>query len=317
VAYNVRKSYRNEQDFEFASRNFALAVDTLSPYQQGKRVVLDVANAAVHLSGGLAYAGLYDRDLVLAGAAKEYVEGFRMDYDSPFNEAVGVGLADEFAAVRGASVELIGEPATDALGEGLHYLLDVAALTGAYAGFRNTGFALSLEETTDAALRGLTRRLGEPGIDINVQYIAATSRTHSVVFRDNPDGQVRTATEARELAEEYGIDLDDLEIRYIPDDVYQKVIVAKTRKDSFASFGGIDPVDDIRVPDPLVKFTDIAEQNGKVLVRVRASVLKSDEAIVAVLGHEAKEFEIIGAAFRRNGGALTRSAYFEQIEGNS
>lgn len=147
VANNIRKDYQDEQDFKFAARNYGLFIDTVSPFAQGKRFLLDVANTGIHLGGGFAYAGLYETSPELASAGKEYIEGLRIDYDSPFNEAMGVGLADEFAVVRGGSVDLIGEPGTTLLGEGLHYLLDVAVLTGTHIGGRNTGFAHSLEET--------------------------------------------------------------------------------------------------------------------------------------------------------------------------
>jgi YD repeat-containing protein len=161
VAYSIRKSYRNEQDFEFAARNLALAVDTLNPYQQAKRFLLETANAGIHLAGGIAgglsYLQIPDSDY--AASVRDTIQGLRIDYDSPFNEAVAVGLADEVAAVRGASIDLIGERATGVVGEGLHYLFDVAALVGTYASFRNTGLALSLEETGHAGLQG-TKALG-------------------------------------------------------------------------------------------------------------------------------------------------------------
>lgn len=57
----------------------------------------------------------------------------------------------------------------------------------------------------------------------------------------------------------------------------------------------------------------IADASGKINVWVRKSVLDSDRAITAVLGHETYEIEVLRPIFQQNGGALLANKYFDMV----
>jgi hypothetical protein len=104
-------------------------------------------------------------------------------------------------------------------------------------------------------------------------------------WRLNPGGETRTIEEALAIAERHGV--------RIPDDV-----------DFFVDeFGYLDATTTARGPRVLprppespVTWSDLVHDvTGKVPFLIRPDVLKSDEAIVAVIAHEMYELEALRA----------------------
>jgi hypothetical protein len=97
-------------------------------------------------------------------------------------------------------------------------------------------------------------------------------------WKDNPDGQLRTIKEAVEIAKKYGV--------VIPSDIEFHV-------DESGELDGDLTARGPRVDNPMgerVYWTDLVhDRTHKVPFRIWPGILKSDEAIVAVLSHEMHE----------------------------
>lgn len=99
-------------------------------------------------------------------------------------------------------------------------------------------------------------------------------------WRENPAGQVRTIEESIAIARANGVD--------IPEDVSFWI-------DELGELGPDQTARGPRVDKPdgsIVYWSDLVhDRTGKVPFRVWDGILKSDEAIVAVFGHEMYELE--------------------------
>ena len=114
--------------------------------------------------------------------------------------------------------------------------------------------------------------------------------------------------EARAIAEDNGA--------YIADDVHF-IAVEDTLYDgkfgnSYATYGRFtvsDPNATVMWKASSTTGSGIADSTGRINVWVRQSVLDSDQAITAVLGHETYEIEALRPVFQQNGGAITANSY--------
>jgi hypothetical protein len=102
----------------------------------------------------------------------------------------------------------------------------------------------------------------------------------SLQWRDNPAGQTRTIEEAIAIARDSGVD--------IPKDVSFWVDeLGDLGPDRTACGPRVDKAD-----EAIVYWADLVhDRTGNVPFRLWEGILKSDEAIVAVLGHEMYELE--------------------------
>jgi hypothetical protein len=117
----------------------------------------------------------------------------------------------------------------------------------------------------------------------------------------NPDGMVRTVDEALEIARRNGVD--------IADDILLRKVTGKHLPDNtYAKYFGSDTND----PSKLVRWDDFYNKDlDQLLVKVEQSVFQSDEAIVAILGHEMHELNNLRRLFEERGGAMTyRSLHY-------
>jgi hypothetical protein len=97
-------------------------------------------------------------------------------------------------------------------------------------------------------------------------------------WKDNSDGQIRTIEEAVEIAKKYGVT--------IPDDIDFHIDEANELNETFTACG--PRVD--KLAGERVHWSDLVhDRTHKVPFRLWAGLLKSDEAIVAVLSHEMHE----------------------------
>jgi len=146
------------------------------------------------------------------------------------------------------------------------------------------------------------------GILANTNFSGTASyhqTTH--LWKPNPGGQ-RTMAEAREIAEANGAYIsDDIHFIAVPDQTYEKYY-----GESYASFGRIEA----RSRSEMIPWRwqvatsrAITDQSGRINVWVRQSVLESDAAITAVLGHETFEIETLREIFQKNGGSIPAGAY--------
>jgi hypothetical protein len=99
-------------------------------------------------------------------------------------------------------------------------------------------------------------------------------------WRDNPDGRTRTIEEALEIVRKLGLP--------IPDDVAFFVDELGELDERITARG---PRVDKSVGEP-VHWSDLVhDKTGKVPFRIWPGILRSDEAIVAVISHEMYELE--------------------------
>jgi hypothetical protein len=101
-------------------------------------------------------------------------------------------------------------------------------------------------------------------------------------WRDNPDGQIRNIEEAVQIAKKNGV--------VIPDDIEFHVDESGELNNELTARGP-------RVDKPFgarVYWSDLVhDRTHKVPFRIWAGILKSDEAIVAVLAHEMYEIRAL------------------------
>jgi hypothetical protein len=104
----------------------------------------------------------------------------------------------------------------------------------------------------------------------------------SVEWQENPSGEKRTIDEAIEIARKYGVRIpDDVDFFEDEDDELQENMTARGPKVT-------------KVAGSVVYWSDLVNGlTGKVPFLVRPDILRSDEAIVAVFGHEMYELEAL------------------------
>jgi hypothetical protein len=133
---------------------------------------------------------------------------------------------------------------------------------------------------------------GRPPAVVTVRGYAQGPRLQ---WAKNPDGAVRTVDEAMEIARKHGVE--------IPDDILVRKISGKfMRKDTYAQYlyrTGQDPHKTITWEEFYDRDLD------HLLVRIEESVFHSDEAIVAIIGHEMHELNHLRRLFKASGGTMT------------
>jgi hypothetical protein len=124
-----------------------------------------------------------------------------------------------------------------------------------------------------------------------IEGLAQTPKTYP--WRKNPDGQVRTVAEARLIATEHGV--------HIPEDV-QLVAVDSKRlpKDTFAKYFEKRS----HSPSQMISWDEFYNHLDNIPVQLSRDILGSDEAIVAVIGHEMHELNSLRAIFEQRGGSI-------------
>jgi hypothetical protein len=120
-------------------------------------------------------------------------------------------------------------------------------------------------------------------------------------WRNNPEAQTRNIEEAVQIAEKYGV--------VIPDDIEFHVDESGELNKDLTARGP-------RVDKPMgerIYWSDLVhDRTQKVPFRIWAGILKSDEAIVAVLGHEM--YEIRAPRSYLQGGELSIDDYIMHTE---
>jgi hypothetical protein len=99
-------------------------------------------------------------------------------------------------------------------------------------------------------------------------------------WSENPDGKKRTIEEAKEIAQRHGVPIPD-DVDFFEFDELPEYMTARGPKVT-------------KPAGSIVFWADLVNTlTGKVPFLVRPDVLKSDEAIVAVFGHEMYELEAL------------------------
>jgi len=101
-------------------------------------------------------------------------------------------------------------------------------------------------------------------------------------WRENPDGKKRTVVEAKEIAQVHGVHIpDDVEFFEDEEDELPESMTARGPRVS-------------KLAGSLVYWSDLVNTlTGKVPFLVRPDILRSDEAIVGVFGHEMYEIDAL------------------------
>jgi hypothetical protein len=120
-------------------------------------------------------------------------------------------------------------------------------------------------------------------------------------WRDNPGGQIRTIEEAMQLAEQYGV--------VIPNDIEFHVDESGELNSDVTARG---PRVDKPTGKPVYWSDLVHDRTHKVPFRIWAGILKSDEAIVAVIAHEM--YEIRGLRSYLESGEITIDDYVMHTE---
>ncbi len=127
---------------------------------------------------------------------------------------------------------------------------------------------------------GQVTSANEPIPDGGEQVAGAAQTPGTLPWRPNRDGR-RTLADAIQFARGRGIQIED-EIRFV-------VCDALVPADAFASYGGFRSSQMVRWQDFYV--------NERIPVKIKAEVLASDEAIVAVFAHEMHELNELRRLF--------------------
>lgn len=141
--------------------------------------------------------------------------------------------------------------------------------------------------------RGTASRKVAAGSEL-IEVRGLAQRPH-LKWTKNADGSVRSIDQAIEIARQNGVEIeDDILLRkvsgkFLPEQTYAEYFRARLN----------DPSQSIRWNDFFSKELDL------LLVRVEQSVFESDEAIVAVLGHEMHELNSLRRLFEQSGGTMT------------
>jgi hypothetical protein len=111
----------------------------------------------------------------------------------------------------------------------------------------------------------------------------------------NPDGSIRTVDEAIEIARKNGVEM--------PDDILLRKVSGKfLPNNTYADYFRVTSND----PGKIIRWEDFYNKDlDQLLVRVEQSMFESDEAIVAILGHELHELNILRRLFEESGGTMT------------
>jgi hypothetical protein len=148
------------------------------------------------------------------------------------------------------------------------------------------------------ALAAAWGRAADEGAEVALaqQRLGAGGAARGPAFewRQNAGGQVRTVAEAVAIARQHGVEIGD--------DIFIGVADDFVPPGAYASYGQLGS--HFR-PGDEVLWTDLLNRRGKVPVRLHSSVLKSDEAIVAVLAHEMYELNRLRQIFIDNDGGIT------------
>ncbi|MEZ4364028.1 MAG: hypothetical protein R3B48_27895 [Kofleriaceae bacterium] len=122
----------------------------------------------------------------------------------------------------------------------------------------------------------------------HLEGLAQTPRTYP--WNLNPDGATRTLEEALEIARQNGIAIeDDIVFRVVPGNKLPRDTYARYFRKRFVSGGR-------------VTWNNIATAKDEVPIVLSEEVLKSDEAIVAVIAHELHEVEMLRQVLLEKGG---------------
>jgi hypothetical protein len=105
-------------------------------------------------------------------------------------------------------------------------------------------------------------------------------------WQPNPDGATRTIEEACEIARRWGVEIpDDVQFSLDEYDYLDEKTTAKTT--TFREFEGT-----------IIDWSwFFHKKTGKIPFLIRKDIMRSDEAIVAVIGHEMFELKILHSIF--------------------
>lgn len=159
----------------------------------------------------------------------------------------------------------------------------------ALAQLNRDGDRLGLRAVGDEAVESLSQ--ADARLPIFIEGNAQTPKT--LPWRINEGGRVRTAAEARAIAESHDIDVPE-------DTVFVAVEQRALPPKALASYLKRQ----VNSLDELVTWDEFYNRFEQIPIRLSKDILNSDEAIVAVVAHEMHELNALRALFEERGGAI-------------
>ena len=139
------------------------------------------------------------------------------------------------------------------------------------------------------------------------QEVVGAAQNPRLVWAPNPEGP-RTVEQALAIARGRGIE--------IPADIRFGVVNGPWANGRFAEYAQLGQ----RKLDDIIEWEELYNRFNQIPVRLNPQVLASDEAIVAVIGHEMHELNHLRRLFQESGGQMTvgqfRRLVIEGIPGN-
>jgi AraC-like DNA-binding protein len=156
-----------------------------------------------------------------------------------------------------------------------------------------------LETASGAARTELLNRIRRA----TARSIVGTADTPRLTWLPNPGGEVRTIEQAVEIARRNGVHIPD-DIRFVP------VSASSVPGGAYADYGQLGRM---WSADQMVTWEQFYNRFEQIPVRISSDVLRSDEAIVAIMGHEMHELNTLRELFDANGGVMRASELYSHI----
>lgn len=180
------------------------------------------------------------------------------------------------------------------------------------AGLFRRAVALRRAALSNAADREAVAALNKAGEEVGINGladealaeldIAGTAASSKVKFRPNPNHEVRKLSEALQIAERNGIDIDPDRFRFaitsdLPDNVGAQYFRLRESQQG-----------------QMIELKGLTDDQGRFMIRLNKNILDSDDKILGVIAHEVFEIDALEQAFIENGGRLEAKRIFALVD---
>jgi hypothetical protein len=252
--------------------------------------VVGAEAASVAISAYLLYQGFEEYQLEKAETGNEFDKAQAVSQSDPSLLSLALEIVGVIPTVKGAV----------SVFKGLAQMRKLALVRQATRGGKAATEALEeLAKEGNKVKGGLGDRLR--------QEVVGAAQNPRLVWAPNPDGP-RTLEQALAVARGRGID--------IPADIRFGVVTGKWPKGRFAEYAQLGQ----RQQGDVITWEELYNRFNQIPVRLNPEVLASDEAIVAVIGHEMHELNALRRLFAESGGSMSvrqfRRLVIEGVPGN-
>jgi hypothetical protein len=261
----------------------------------GSSLLVGIAAAATVVGAGLTVYGAYEHlqefSLEQAASGTDFDKAKAISQDEPSMLWLALDIVAAVADIYGAAKAF----------KSLRAIMQ-EALAAKIAGKADEAAALldKVEHEGNAVKPGLGDKLRQ-------EIVGHAQYPGKFPWRPNPDGP-RTIDEAVAIARKHGVN--------IPEDIQFAVSKTPLPANRFAEYAQLGS----KSPDQIITWEEFYNKFEKIPVRLSGEVLNSDEAIVAVMGHEMYELNSLRQLFEDAGGQMKagrlRELIREGVHGN-